>query len=71
MSDQNIPENETNFDFEGDMAPTDIHGFEYKNVFSPSEPLNEMPLRMELRIKQIRKMRKKNIFSKSYIAPKN
>ena len=37
MSDQNIPENETNFDFEGDMAPTDIHGFEYKNVFSPKK----------------------------------
>ena len=70
MSDKDTPKENSVFDFEGDMAPTDVFGFEYKNVFSPSEPIDKMPARMEQRIKQVRKMRKKNIFSKPYTAPK-
>lgn len=57
-----------NFDFEGELESTNIYGFEYKNTFSPSEPLDGMPARMEQRIKQIRKIRKKNIFPQSYTA---
>lgn len=70
MSDKNRPHNNT-FDFEGEITPTDIIGFEYKNIFSPSESIDEMPLRMEQRIKQVRKMRNKNIFSQPYTASHN
>ncbi len=70
MSEQDKLHSNANFDFEGNITQTDVYGFEYKNVFSPCEPLDEMPLRMEQRIKQVRKMRKKNIFSQPYTAPK-
>lgn len=71
MSDQKHTSKNNTFDFEGNITPTDIFGFEYKKVFSPSEPLNDMPKRMEQRIRLIRKLRKKNIFSHPYIASNN
>lgn len=70
MSGQKYNSANNTFDFEGNMTPTDIFGFEYKNVFSPSESLVDMPKRMEQRIKQVRKLRKKNVFPHSYTAPK-
>jgi len=57
MSDQKHTSKNNTFDFEGDITPTDVFGFEYKKVFSPSEPLDDMPKRMEQRIRLIRKLR--------------
>ncbi|MBR1649076.1 MAG: hypothetical protein IJ689_05700 [Alphaproteobacteria bacterium] len=57
------------FDFEGEMSPAQLPGFAYKDIFSPSESLDEMPKRMEERIKKVRKMRKNHIFADPYKAP--
>ena len=57
------------FDFSGELTATKIPGFEYKSVFSPSASLQEMPKRMEERIKKIRKIRKNRIFKTPYKAP--
>ena len=62
-------ESEEPFDFEGILTAAKVAGFDYKNVFSPSESLTGMPLRMEQRIKKIRKIRKNRIFSEPYKAP--
>ncbi len=60
-------ENKT-FDFEGSIEPTDVRGYEYKNIFSRSEPVADMSERMEERIKKVRKMRKNNIFAEPFTA---
>ena len=57
------------FDFAGILTAAKVSGFEYRNIFSPSESLQDMPKRMEERIKKIRKIRKNNIFSEPYKAP--
>lgn len=56
------------FDFKGSIEPTDIRGFEYKNIFSHSEPISDMPKRMEERIKKVRKMRRNVIFTEPFSA---
>lgn len=69
MTDRNNTKPQKPFDFEGEMTQTTISGFDYKNIFSPSEPLTDMPKRMEARIKKIRKMRRKCIFPEPFKAP--
>lgn len=71
MSDKKYISEDNSFDFKGEITPTDVFGFEYKNVFSPSESIDDMPKRMEQRIRQVRKLRKKNVFPHSYVAPKD
>jgi len=56
------------FDFEGSIEPTDVRGYEYKNIFSRSESVADMPKRMEERIKKVRKMRKNAIFAEPFKA---
>lgn len=63
-----MSDNGKTFDFEGSMEPTDIRGYEYKNIFSHSEPVADMSKRMEERIKKVRKMRKNNIFAEPFAA---
>lgn len=63
-------ENINTFDFEGSIAPTEVKGYDYKNIFSPSESIADMPKRMEERIKKVRKMRKNKIFPEQFSVSK-
>ena len=68
MSEENEDKTVVTFDFEGQMEATDVRGFDYKNIFSPVEPIDDMPKRMEDRIKKVRKIRKNKIFKEPFKA---
>lgn len=58
------------FEFVGEVTPSDVFGFEFKEVFSPSVSTDGMMERMEERIKKVRKMKKNNIFTGQFHAYK-
>ena len=68
MSEENEEKSVATFDFEGQMEETDVRGYDYKNIFSPVESIDDMPKRMEDRIKKVRKIRKNKIFKESFKA---
>lgn len=68
MSGENEDKPVVIFDFEGQMEVTDVRGYDYKNIFSPVEPIDDMPKRMEDRIKKVRKIRKNKIFKEPFKA---
>ncbi len=68
MSEENEEKSVATFDFEGQMVETDVRGYDYKNIFSPVEPIDDMPKRMEDRIKKVRKIRKNKIFKEPFKA---
>ena len=68
MSEKNEDKTVVTFDFEGQMEATDVRGCDYKNIFSPVESLDDMPKRMEDRIKKLRKIRKNKIFKEPFKA---
>ena len=51
---------------ESTLTPVVGEGFLYRNVFSPSVPLDTFPKRMEKRIQKVRKLVKNHIFTQPY-----
>ena len=58
------------FEFAGELSAANIFGLEYKEIFSPSVPLDGMEDRMDDRIKKVRNIKKNNIFTGQFHAYK-
>ena len=43
-----------------------VFGLEFKDSFSPAEPLDGMEERMKERVKKVRKLKKNNIFNNPF-----